>query len=116
MTRRRHPFALTTPCPLCPFRHDIAPYLRPARVREIERSLERASFDCHETTGVKGRRSARGGRVFCAGALILMEKERRVGRSMALGHALRLYDPSKLDMRAPVYDSFDAMANAQEVA
>ena len=113
---RRHPFALTSPCGLCPFRSDIPPYLRPARVREIERSLKRASFDCHETTGVKSRKSGRGGRVFCAGALILMEKFGRMGRSMWLGRVLRLYDPSKLDMRAPVFDSFDAMARAQEGA
>jgi len=112
--KHRHPFGLTTPCPQCPFRSDIPPYLSARRVREIQRSLERATFPCHETTGAKGRRHARGGPVSCAGALILSEKEGRAGQMMRIGERLGLYDRRKLDMTAPVYDSFDAMARAQK--
>jgi hypothetical protein len=33
---------------------------------------------------------------------------------MRIGERLGLYDRRKLDMTAPVYDSFDAMARAQK--
>jgi hypothetical protein len=35
---------------------------------------------------------------------------------MRIGERLGLYDRRKLDMRAPVFASFDAMARAQEAS
>lgn len=107
--QRREPYGLTKPCPKCPFRSDIEPYIRPARVREIERSLVRAEFPCHETTGVKGEASAEGGTMHCAGALILMEKEGWSSQMMRISERVGLYDHRKLDMVAPVYETFDEM-------
>jgi hypothetical protein len=37
---KTRPYSLTTPCPKCPFRTDVPPYLTCARVVEIARSLE----------------------------------------------------------------------------
>ena len=113
---RRHPYGMSTPCGNCPFRTDIRPYLRKARVREIERSLERSSFPCHKTTGlvVDDQTYVPTGReVHCAGALILMEKEGRSSQMMRIAERLGLYDARELDMDAPVFNSFDEMVEAQ---
>ena len=106
---------MTKPCANCPFRNDIKPYLRSDRVREIERSLVRAEFPCHKTTDHddSGDQVPTGHETHCAGALILMEKEGRSSQMMRIAERLGMYDPSKLDMSAPVFNSFDEMAKAQ---
>lgn len=118
---KRNPYGLTSPCDNCPFRTDVKPYIRAARVREIERSLERAEFPCHKTTkheddGEGSVYVPSGGEIHCAGALILMEKEGRSSQMMRIGERLGLYDPSKLKMDAPVYESFNAMHAATKAA
>ena len=113
---RRQPYGLTKPCKLCPFRTDIPPYLTAPRVREIERSLDRSEFPCHETVDYddEGERSGEGPReMHCAGALILMMHEGTSSQMHRISHRLGLYDPSKLDMTAPVFTSWDEMADAQ---
>ncbi len=109
------PYGMTTPCDKCPFRSDIRPFLRPERVREIEGSLVRAEFPCHKTTehdadGEYVRDIPK--EIHCAGALILMEKEGRSSQMMRIAERLGMYDPSKLDMEAHVFDSFDEMYDA----
>ena len=114
--KERKPYGLTTPCDNCPFRTDVPPYLNPDRVREIERSLVRAEFPCHKTTkhdDDEGYVPSKG-EMHCAGALILMEREGRSSQMMRIAERLKLYDPRKLDMNAPVFDSFQAMADAQK--
>src|SRR4051812_48715851 len=114
------PYGLRTPCSNCPFRTDIAPYITEARVREIEHSLVRSEFPCHKTVKHREDEYEEEGlghipskdEMHCAGALILMEREERSGQMMRIAERLGLYDPSKLDMAAPVYASFDAMAKA----
>lgn len=115
------PYGLTTPCKLCPFRTDVHPYILPERVREIERSLERAEFPCHKTTSRDdecddGLYIRTGREVHCAGALILMIKEDRSSQMMRIAHRLGMFDPAALDMAAPVYASFDEMHEAHERA
>jgi hypothetical protein len=112
----RKPYGMTTPCAKCPFRNDIRPYLTSDRVREIEHSLLRAEFPCHTTTehDDEGECVPTGNEIHCAGALILMEKEQRSGQMMRIAERLGMYDPTKLDMGAPVYNSFKEMANAQD--
>lgn len=108
------PYSLRTPCSNCPFRKDVDPYLRPGRVREIERGLERGEFPCHKTTvsdGDGGMRATEDS-VHCAGALILMVKEDRSSQMMRIAHRLGMFKPEELDMDAPVYDSFDEMEEA----
>lgn len=114
------PYSMTTPCAHCPFRSDIPAFLTPARIREIERSLVRSEFPCHKTTSHDDEDSCestytpKGTEIHCAGALILMEKLGRSSQMMRIAERLRMYDPSKLDMDAPVFDSFDDMYEAQE--
>ncbi len=115
----REPYRLTKPCAKCPFRSDIKGFLgSPARVTEIERNLERSEFMCHETLDYS--RCAEGGdpvrtdhAAHCAGALILLAKLGRSSQMMRIAMRLELYNPGKLDMSAPVFDSFDEMRAAQ---
>lgn len=110
-----NPYSMMKPCPQCPFRSDIRPYLTESRVREIERALERSEFSCHKTTSFDddGEHTPTPDEAHCAGALILMEKEGRSSQMMRVAERLGLYDHTKLDMSAPVYDTFDDMADAQ---
>lgn len=115
------PYGLVRPCAKCPFRNDITPYLTKGRVREIERSLVRAEFSCHETTYKTGGEQTEDGdyvrsgqEVHCAGALILLEKLERPSQMMRIAERLRMYDRSKLNMEAPVFDSFKDMIRVQE--
>lgn len=109
-----HPYRMTSPCDNCPFRSDVKPYITPGCVREIERSLSRAEFPCHKTTehDDDGHRARSNDEIHCAGALILLEKEQRPSQMMRVCERLGMYDPSKLNMDAPVYDSFDEMYDA----
>lgn len=112
-------FALKSPCTHCPFRSDIAPFLRKARVEEIVRAIEHKTFACHETVHTPQQRD-RGGRFMprthqhCAGALILMHKVERQGDMQQIAERLGLYDRDQLRMDAPVFDSFEQMIEAQE--
>lgn len=69
-----------TPCGNCPFRKDVAAYIRPERGREIRASLQRGGmFPCHKTVDYDDSDDEGEGRVtvesiFCGGALALMEK------------------------------------------
>lgn len=111
-------FDLTSPCPKCPFRTDIEPFLRPDRVMEIEESLVQAEFPCHATldysSDSEGARTEK--TAHCAGALILLEKLERPSQMMRIAERLGLYVRAKLDMAAPVFDSFEDMIGAQPAA
>lgn len=115
--KQRAPFDLTKPCTNCPFRSDVVPYLTEERVREIQGSLDTATFDCHKTLqredSDEDGYNRKGCEAHCAGALILLEKSGKPSRMMQIGGRLGLYDHSRLDMTAPVFDSFDDMAKAQ---
>lgn len=116
MAQKTNPYGLTSPCPKCPFRSDIKPFLRPDRVLEIEESLRRSEFPCHQTLDYEGGGDSRETEktMHCAGALILLEKLDRPSQMMRICERLGLYDRTKLDMDAPVFDSFEEMAEAQE--
>jgi hypothetical protein len=109
-------FKMTQPCAHCPFRHDIRPYLTKAKVREIERSLVQACFPCHETTkhDDEGEYVRAENETHCAGALILLEKLARPSQMMRIAERLRLYDRRRLNMKAPVFQTFKAMIRAQK--
>lgn len=108
-------YSMTTPCAKCPFRKDIRAYLTSRRVREIERSLVTSEFPCHQTTkfDYDGDHIPGDHEIHCAGALILLEKLERPSQMMRISERLRLYDCTKLNMDAPVFDSFHEMAKAQ---
>jgi hypothetical protein len=94
-------FDLTKPCDNCPFRKDVEGYLTPARAEEIANDLERATFQCHKTTKAGGASPGTTAQ-HCAGALIAMAKSDRLGDMQQVAERLRLYDPSRLDLTAPV--------------
>jgi hypothetical protein len=119
------PYRLKKPCAKCPFRTDIRPFLRPDRVDEIEAALEGGEFPCHETVdyescpedeegGVDVEARDPQGEAHCAGALILLEKLNRPSQMMRISERLGMYDRRKLDMAAPVFDSFEEMREAME--
>jgi len=100
------------PCARCPFRTDITPYLRHARVQEIAESLERgAMFPCHETVDyagdgepVVGQRAR-----WCAGAVIVMLKSDILDYNQHARICMRLgtLNPDAMDLSAPVPDDLD---------
>lgn len=105
-------FDLVRPCPQCPFRTDVGAYLRGDRAVEIAQSLARgADFPCHKTTVTdpddESQRAATGESQFCAGALIALERSDAPNQAMRFAERLGLYDPSKLDMDAPVGTLYD---------
>lgn len=112
-------YKLTKPCSNCPFRSDIKPYLRSERVHEIADSLVRGQFPCHKTLNYdrtheeceEPEETENTGH--CAGALILLEKLEQPSQMMRICERIGVYDARKLDMDAPVYDSFEDMADAQ---
>jgi hypothetical protein len=112
-------YAMTSPCPQCPFRSDIPPFLTAARVREIDQSLVRGEFPCHKTVeydddGEPIRHVTN--ESHCAGALILLEKIGRPSQMMRIAGRLGMYDRRKLNMAAPVFESFLAMEKAMKKA
>ncbi len=122
MQKSTEPYRLKSPCAKCPFRTDIKPFLKSDRVLEIEDSLYNGEFPCHETLdydqdsdaddGGEGRETEK--TAHCAGALILLEKLDRPSQMMRISERLGMYDRRNLDMDAPVFDSFEEMAEAQE--
>lgn len=107
-------YTKTSPCDNCPFRSDKPFALSRRRVEEIRDGLARGDFPCHKTT-VETDNEDEGGRVatdkslHCAGALILLEKLEEPSQMMRVCERIGLYDRTKLNMKAPVYDDWDAM-------
>jgi hypothetical protein len=91
----------------------------------MEADLERGEFSCHKTVRYDSMREDddgepdfrtrdRRGEAHCAGALILLEKLERPSQMMRIAERLRMYDARRLDMDAPVFDTFDEMREAME--
>jgi hypothetical protein len=110
-------FGLVRPCNHCPFRSDRIFGLR--RAPEIARSIfnQDHTFACHETvnhdTLGRPRRTRRSHH--CAGALILHEKLGRPNWRIRFAHHLGLYDPARLDMTAPIFDTADEFIRSQGI-
>lgn len=114
MSRR---YGLIRPCPKCPFRTDVGPYLRPERTTEIATAIQQGGeFACHETTVYEETDEVEGlGEMVdgpdskvCAGSLIVMEKMGQPNQAARIAERIGVYDPSRLDMNAPVAESFVA--------
>ncbi len=123
-------YDMKKPCDKCPFRTDIKPYLRKSRVREIDRNLKHSEFPCHQTidyNAIEEYRDSNGleedddyipssildKTKHCAGALILLEKLGRSHQMMRISERFGDYKHTELDMKAPVFDSFEEMADVQ---
>lgn len=109
-------FDLKKPCDQCPFRTDVRPYLRPARVRQILNDIlyQDAHFLCHKTVDYSGDNGGTETEKtqHCAGALILLEHQERPNQMMRIAERLGLYDRFKLDMEASVYTNPKDMIQA----
>lgn len=110
---------LTKPCPKCPFRTDIKPFLTTGRAREICRELlqGQATFACHQTTKFDDDGEYLGHsekEQHCAGALIFLELQNRPNQLMRIYERIRSYDRRKLKMDSPVFKSATAMVKAQK--
>ncbi len=103
-------FNLNKPCADCPFRTDIKPYLRAGRAQEITNAVlrENKTFQCHKTLDKKMGSH-------CAGALVLVEKTKKPNAMIQIAERLGIYDPSKLDLDAPVYESQNAMVETHRL-
>lgn len=114
---------LRAPCPNCPFRTDVRPYLNPARAIEIVESItdRDQSFACHKHTMFgetpDGESVAINHRddQHCAGAMILLERMDQPNQWMRIAERLGFYDRTRLKMDAPVYEDGDAMIAAYEI-
>lgn len=109
-------FKLRRPCAKCPFRTDCMPeWLNRGRAAEIANSItkEQQAFQCHETTEVGG--ADPGGEQHCAGALILLEKSGvGFGQVARIAGRMGVFDPEKLDLEAPVFDTISAFVEHHE--
>lgn len=117
MATPQRPFALVGPCAHCPFRCDRPGYLTETRATEIVESLEAGdTFPCHKTLDYDGEHGTERTTktAFCAGALIILEKQETPNQAMRIGERLGLYDHTALRMDAPVHDTMDEFIEAQE--
>jgi len=90
-----------------------------ARVEDLQTDMldGQMSFTCHKTNqydddsgeGIETENSQH-----CAGALILLEKLERPNQMMRWMERIGVYNRTKLDMDAPVFDSFEDMIEVQE--
>jgi hypothetical protein len=99
-------FVLKRPCANCPFRTDIPGFLRRGRAVEIAEGIAGgALFACHKTTGWDDEAEMlveMDSSKVCAGSLIVQERQGQVGQMLRIAERLNVYDPTRLDMEAPV--------------
>lgn len=107
---------VAVPCENCPFRQDVIPYLRQARVREIWHAATRHGlhFVCHKTVNYDAPADEDFGRRGCAGFMILAHRE-KIADGLALVQIADRLTGHKFDnLRGAdkVYPSFNAMMEA----
>ena len=113
-------YDLVRPCPNCPFRADVLPFLRPGRIAEIVDSITKHDqpFACHETIDYEAWHRA--GRYVhttenqqCAGALIMLKRADHLFDNWLFRLAVRdeLLDPDRLDNQVEVISYEDALAD-----
>lgn len=112
-------FQMMGPCPNCPFRTDIVPFLTRGRAREIADALEHKTFACHKVVYSPRKRDKLGRFLrkmeqHCAGALIVMENEGRQGDMQQIAERLGMYDHKKLQLDSPCFKSFGDFVEAQD--
>jgi hypothetical protein len=104
-------FKIKKPCEHCPFRRDVEPFLTTARAEDLGRQLhgdDQSWFACHETTGVKGpKRVPRAKQSHCAGAMIVLWREKRTNVATRLALVFGMISREQLDAPAPVFDSME---------
>ncbi len=98
---------LKNPCKDCPFRTDVCRYLQPERYLEIAESLvdRGEAFSCHKTNDYEedGNAVVTDRSCSCAGAMIWLQHQGKPNQLMQVMERLGAWDPSRLNMDAPVY-------------
>jgi hypothetical protein len=111
------PYTLTDPCKSCPFLTDQDYRLGEERARGIvEETEDLSNFVCHKTvnyTEEGGSEPSTRNRP-CAGMLIIREKEGRRNAITQIAERLGIFDPSILNLDAPVHDSLDEWIESQK--
>lgn len=103
-------FALKKPCNNCPFRKTGAIELRPTRLKGIIEHLtddDHASFSCHKTVHSRtwnedDTHSSSEQEAMCAGAMIYLQKVRRMSVQMRLGVLTEHYDLDAMAAQADI--------------
>lgn len=114
------PTAIATarPCANCPFRRDVWPFLRAARVREIyEAAKQRGEhFVCHKTVDYAVVDGLDLGRLACAGFLILARRSGLFPGLQIVQLAKRLAGVNFRSLKGGevVYRSFGAMIDRHQ--
>lgn len=100
-------FNLKRPCKDCPFRKDVNLHLARGRLREITHAVieDNKTFACHKT--IQGRK--REERELCAGAAIMVKKTGAANAMLQIAERFGLYNPERLVMDSPVYDTPEDM-------
>lgn len=101
--------------PACPFRADGKGIrgLVPSRANEIAQNLmynDNSTFICHKDNGKHQKDQDH-----CAGALIMLDNLNRPNQFMIIAERINDYDRKKLDRTIPVYESFEAWMEEQQV-
>lgn len=113
-------FNLKRPCRDCPFRQDRYFHLNKNRKKEIAEDLleKDKTFACHNTTNGEYDEELEyewtGEESHCAGALIVMQKERSLFNNFMLRLATRakIFDPAQLDLGSSTYNSMQEFIEA----
>lgn len=112
------PYRLVRPCRDCPFRTGPeAIRLSHERAQGIATYLTSndGNFHCHATTTTdedSGESVVTATTSACAGSLIMLEREGVTTQMMRIGRRCGVYDPERLDMSSPVFDTLDAWVAA----
>ena len=100
-------YTMTEPCDACPFLA-TANMKRSFTMRRLTQ-FAHGAFPCHKTAtlcedddGEEGGYVANENSQYCAGALIFLEKRGAPNQMMRIAERIRLYDASKLNMKAKV--------------
>lgn len=96
-------YTMTTPCSECPFTNKMKKGFTTKRLNEFASG----NFPCHKTATLDdedemGEFVENENSVHCAGALIYLEKRNAPNQMMRIAERLRMYDHTKLDMKADV--------------
>lgn len=92
-------YAVPRVCSDCPFRRTGGIRLGADRIREIVGGVlgePGASFACHKTTGVAGKRRTRRDHRHCAGALVFAERHQHATQLTRIAERLGFYDAAAL--------------------
>jgi hypothetical protein len=110
-------YDLTQPCDLCPFRNDEKRlWVHPSTLK----GMASGEFCCHKT-GVTQENEDGCSEIIptensqhCAGALIFLEHIEQPHQMMRICERLGMYDRRKLNMDAPVFQSFAQVRKSRE--